>query len=300
MIAIVCSDIHLQAKPPVARSAEPDWFEAMAHTLDQVKEIADKHKVPTIIAGDLFDRWNASPEVINFALDHLPDGAICVPGQHDLPYHNYDDISRSAYWTLVKCGKINNLVPNEPLLMKEQDACFWGFPWGNKLISPYGTAAHHKLQVAVCHGFVWSAANNGYPGAPPHRLVRAIKGDLKDFDVAIFGDNHKHFKAGKIYNCGGLMRRKVDEADSRPCVGLLHRGGRVLPLQLSTDGEKFIEQFEVAELLDRALDMTEFANGLRELAGGGDALNFKEAITRFMQTNKVGGQIKEIILSAMD
>ena len=33
VLAILCSDLHLQMKPPVARSAEPDWFAAMRRPL---------------------------------------------------------------------------------------------------------------------------------------------------------------------------------------------------------------------------------------------------------------------------
>ena len=29
VIAVLCSDMHLSLKSPVARSAEPDWFQAM-------------------------------------------------------------------------------------------------------------------------------------------------------------------------------------------------------------------------------------------------------------------------------
>jgi hypothetical protein len=36
-LAILVSDIHLSDKPPIFRSSEPDWFEAMKRPLDQLQ-----------------------------------------------------------------------------------------------------------------------------------------------------------------------------------------------------------------------------------------------------------------------
>src|SRR4051812_12555947 len=63
-----CSDIHLSHKPPIARSAEPCWYSAMQRQLDELRSVALELDVPIFVAGDIFDRWNPPPELINFAI----------------------------------------------------------------------------------------------------------------------------------------------------------------------------------------------------------------------------------------
>ena len=100
IIAIFAADLHLSLKAPIWRSTEQDWFEAMLRPLVELRTLATLHNCPIVYAGDIFDKWNSPPELINFAIEHLPKGHA-IPGQHDLPLHNYEDIRKSAYWTLV-------------------------------------------------------------------------------------------------------------------------------------------------------------------------------------------------------
>ena len=109
-IAILCSDLHLSLQRPACR-ADDDWMGVQAGYLNQLKQLAVDSNysfgtLPIAFAGDLFDKWNVQPELINFALEHLPDGMICVPGQHDLPNHRLDQVHRSGYGVLVAAGKI--------------------------------------------------------------------------------------------------------------------------------------------------------------------------------------------------
>ncbi len=115
VIAILTSDWHLSHKPPIARVEEPDWYAAMERTVTQVVELQNKYDCPLVIAGDLFDKWNPPPQLINFALDELGSltmRAVAVPGQHDLPFHSYDHVESSAYWALELGKRIVN-VPHE-------------------------------------------------------------------------------------------------------------------------------------------------------------------------------------------
>ena len=111
VIAVLCSDIHLSLKCPVARSAEPNWLEATKRSLDELRSVAEEHNAHVVVAGDIFDRWNSPPEIINFAIENLPN-CYAIPGQHDLPNHRYEEIERSAYYTLIKAGIIENLNPD--------------------------------------------------------------------------------------------------------------------------------------------------------------------------------------------
>lgn len=296
-MAILCSDLHLQARPPVARSTEPDWFAAMAYPLDQLRTMADKYDVPVVVAGDIFDRWNSPPAVINFALKHLPD-CYAVPGQHDLPDHRYEDIERSAYWTLVEAGKVTNLEPGEPFVVSD-GFVLHGFPWGHP-VKPVGKdySAPGWVDLAVVHAYIWKTGCS-YPGAPATARLGAFRKKLEGYTAAVFGDNHKGFLVHgdpcPVLNAGGFMRRKVDEIEYEPKVGLLYSNGTIERVALETVGEKFIDLTQAAELVEKVLDMSEFIGGLRRL-GGTDALDFVGALKRFLDDNGISESVRKIIL----
>ena len=254
--------------------------------------------VPILYAGDIFNQWNASPEVINFALANLPEG-WAIPGQHDLPNHNYEEIKRSAYWTLVEAGLLTNLEPDKETEIGG-DILATGFPWGFDLKPPRhpGAAVTH---IAVIHHFIWTNKETGYPGAPEASHVKHPTTKFTGYDVEVYGDNHKGFllegSGTNIFNCGALMRRKTDERNYRPGVGLLHTDGTVTRHYLDTSQDKFIQATEAEEAVEKILDMTAFVSGLRDLETN-DALDFVTAVKWFLKDNKVVGRVAEIILEA--
>ena len=303
MQAILVSDIHLQANAPVCRAGEPDWFAAMTRPLQELAALQKHHGgAPILYAGDIFDQWHARPEVINFALTNLPQG-YAVPGQHDLPDHNYAEIHRSAYWTLVEAGCIQNLGPGERHIIKTPDKlplAVYGFPWGCPIHSCEETVV--ALRVAVVHSFIWQK-DAGYIGAPVDRMVGACKNMFRGYTAVAFGDNHKGFIADgdgvAVCNCGGLMRRKIDERNYRPGVGLLHADGAITRHYLDITEDHFAAMTEAEEAVAQVLDMSAFVDGLRNLETN-DALDFIAALKRFIRDNKTPPQVAEVILQASE
>lgn len=303
VLAILVSDLHLQARPPVARSTEPDWFKAMARPLNEIANLAEEHGAVVLYAGDIFDRWNAPPEVINFALRWLPQG-FAIPGQHDLPNHSYEDIKKSAYWTLVAAGKLENIQPDRPVSFPDgfnRSLRVYGYPWGFDPRPTYKSEPD-EIQVALVHKFIWTA-DTGYEGAPPSATVAAYRGTLTGYDAVAFGDNHKGFitqrKGGPVIcNCGGMMRRKTDERSYRPGCGLLMSDGSVQRHYFDTTQDSFIELTAAAETVDRLLDMSAFVEGLEAL-GANDALDFEASTKRFLEGNEIPERVREIILASL-
>lgn len=307
VLAILLADIHLSLKPPLWRSAEPDWLEAQARSLGEISALQEWNECPVICAGDIFDRsrkiadgWNAPAELINFAIEHLPDNMYAIPGQHDLPNHQYSIIERSAYWTLVKAGKIKNIPPNDVTIIDNRLAVY-GFPPGYEIEPPRQNHAivEDGFVMVVVHDYVWISGHS-YPDAPRDSLLGRKIEQLEDYDVVVYGDNHKGFTthAGKttIFNCGTLMRRKSDEIDYKPQVGLLMDDGSVVPHYLDVSQDKYITKAE--EQVKDVLDMGDFFDELEKL--GSTALDFAEAMKQFLHSGKTSDEAKEIILRAME
>ena len=308
VIAILCADIHLSHKPPIWRSNEPDWYAAMARPLVEIQELSEEYDCPVLCAGDIFDKWNSPAELINFALEHFPKKISAIPGQHDLPEHNLDNIYRSAYETLVRAKKIENLIPL--ILQPHLGISLKSFPFGID-IRPLKKEERSKLNIALVHDYVWYGKAK-YPNAPEEKEIpkgikkpnkHMVNGKYYGYDVIVYGDNHKSFLThiGKttIFNCGTLMRRKSDEEDYKPQVGLLFSDSSVerYYLDISKDVHLTVDDtVKEAEALDE-IDMEVFAKELRKL--GSSALDFANAIKQFWTREKTKQKVQDIILKAM-
>lgn len=296
--AVLCSDIHLCHSCPPARSAEPDWYEAMGRMLDQVKAIAEEHyNVPILCAGDVFDKWNSPPELINFALDRLPD-MWAVPGQHDLPNHSLSDINRSAFWTLVEANKIYLLEFGQAT--RVNGMLVYGFPWNTPIRDP-SQESPEALKVSVAHKYVWTRGK-GYPGADQQAMVGNVQ-NLEWFDVAVFGDNHQTFSRRKsptsrcmVVNPGCLIRRRQDERGYKSSIYLLHEDATIRQVELETFNDLWVDADEKES--EVVLDgMTDFLDELRSLDA--DSLDFESAVRRYCEDNKVRGLTQQMIMDSM-
>lgn len=303
IVAATVADLHITNQVPAARMDEPSWFDAMGRSFKQLRTIVESEltgaPVPLLIAGDIFDRFNATPEAINFALKALPDvPTYAIPGNHDLALHNYEDIKKTAYWTLVESGKIQNIVPGKPVEIGNMRV--WGFPAGFK-VAPVPKSLKHSmiLEVALVHSYVWTK-DYKHEKAPLAENLVEFADALRTYDVAIFGDNHKGFQAKiegcRVLNCGTFLRRKMDEKDYQPAVGLIHTSGLVERFFLNTHQDIFTDP---AKGGFHPVDHPDFSKIVEELETLGDTLiSFPEAIKRRLA--EVPPEVKKAVLKAME
>ena len=297
-IAILCSDLHFSQNAPVARSAESDWFVAQERSWNQIRDRANQDDLPIIIAGDIFDHWKSSPELINFVLCLFSGLRIyAVPGQHDLPNHRYDEMNRSAYGTLVQAGVIKEIEPQEPFSIGEMT--LYGFPWGYEIEKSKGRNGN-RLNIAVVHKYCWKDVH--YLGVSKDSHVEAFGKKLKGYDLAVFGDNHGGFLSCSddciVLNCGTMMCRKSDEKNYQPHYGILYDDFTVARVPFDTSKDKWLDQKETESLVDKALDMSNLVSELESL--GGDALDFKEMLLRYMESSGTALPTKTLIMKALD
>ena len=305
VVAILISDLHLSTCPP-ARSAEPDWFDAMGRMLDQIKEIQNQYNCCVLCAGDVFDRHDAKPSLVNWAIENLPE-MIAIPGQHDLPYHSLDKLEESAFWTLVQANIITPVgVDNTPCIrLACTNITVWGFPWGQKLtpmlkLNEVETNPR-DINVALVHSYVW-VNKHRYPGAPGYQNVVEWKERLAGWDVVVFGDNHQGFacqvEGTSVINCGCLIPRKSDERDYKIKVGLIRDDGTVWRRQLDTTRDKWLDLPGEEKSIPSNPGMVEFIEDLNTLSS--DSLDFRDAVIRYMEENSTAASTKQVLTSVMD
>ena len=309
VIAIVSGDWHLSESPPVVRSVEPDWLAVQAGYLKQLKTLQqDLRGVPILVAGDLFDRWNSLAHLINHALSWLKGMKVyAIPGNHDLPNHNHDQLRRSAYWTLVEAGVIIDMQPS--LSYNAGLFTCWPFPHGFK-VTPPNRGSDVAIHVALIHDYIWTK-DTGHAEAPEDKRLGAWLRRLQGYDVAVFGDNHKSIlKVSReklapyhpitVFNCGSLMRRTTDERDYKPCVGLLHADGTIKRHHLDTSKDRFIDLDDsVTKQLEKGLEI-DLAGLTEELSRlHMEKLDFAKLVLRLCEKHKVPAEVRTVILRCL-
>ncbi len=304
MIAISVSDLHLSHRPPVFRSAEKDWYGVMERYLNQMFDLMDAHDCPALWAGDVFNHWNEPAELVNFVIRKIKDRKslntkyiVAVAGQHDCPYHRVEDLNRTALGTLEEAEAVYVMPYGEPLAIDDH-AVVWGFSWKEEF-KPCVKEKGIK-DIALIHRYVWKHGHS-FPGADDAGHVEIIRDQLRGFDVIVSGDNHKGFiDNGKqvICNTGGFIRRKSDEVDYKPMIGLIHESGTVTPHYLDCTEDVFLNPSELASIVKDGIDVSAFLAELNQL--GDKAISFREAVEDCIRSQKVREEVATIILKAME
>jgi hypothetical protein len=275
----------------------------MERQLTWLKRLQAAHSNPPIIAaGDIFHRWNSSPELINFAIQHLPV-MYSVPGQHDLPYHAISEIQKSAYWTLVEAKKLINLPQNEPYTIERGG---WtlelhGFPFGT-LIQPAPEKRKHHIQTAVIHDYCWKTGSS-YPGAPAEKQAETHVQSGAGYDVLHFGDNHKGFlkmfQNQWVFNGGTFYRRTLDDVEYQPMVGIITVDDtiKVKTINIST-----IDDVLTLKVQDTAkennTEISDFVNYLADISI--HALDIEEVIKQYTVVHGVSDTVTTEILKLLE
>jgi len=281
VIALFVADLHLSLTPLPYRSNEPDWFAAMQRPIDELCRLQAKHECPIFCAGDIFDKWSAPAEIINWAMTYLPY-MHCIPGQHDLPEHDLGQIERSAYWTLVKAGVINHLGS------KSTSTCFdkygimvHSYPYGVK-VSPRHKLKSEWIHVALIHQYNWIASAAYCNEVPPEQHVDFGRKEFEGYDLVVSGDNHIPFEfAGTPHfvNCGGFMIRKSNDG-WMPKIWMLYSDGRVESHKIvCTILDKYLNTEDAKKMEKQPnFDLTSLIDGLGKL--GTDLINVQQAFLR--------------------
>jgi hypothetical protein len=297
----VASDLQWNDQAPPARACEADWLAVQGGYLEQLRALQEQHHCPILLAGDVVDSWRLKPQAISELIYYLrPLDVWSIPGNHDLPEHNYEQLHRSAYWTLVQAGVLKHLDP------REREGGYYTLGRLRVFPFPYGFPLHplpvpkHDLavDVALAHAYVWVGTSHR-PGAAPADSVPSRLPNLKGYDVAVFGDNHIPFlvrdKWLDVFNCGTLLRRHADELKLRPWVGLIHANGRVEPhfLDTSRDQVSPVAPATLALAEQCNLDLSQLTEALGRLDGQG--LNFASFVLDRLASDQPPRRVADLV-----
>ncbi|AGB41542.1 DNA repair exonuclease [Halobacteroides halobius DSM 5150] len=280
MKVLVMSDTHIRGTTPSRRT--DNFKKTLINKLQEVKEIAQEEKIDFILhAGDVFDRPNPAPSVVNDFLKVLssyPIPIYVVAGNHDLYGHNPDTLSRTMLGVLINSGVLN-LIEEPITLTKDKLKLQLSGKHFDYNVDTDGSAyminKEQEVDYALhmIHGMLLDRPffDQGYT------LIEDV---TTEADIIISGHYHlgfgeQEFNGTKFVNPGSLVRMSADikEINRQPQVAIIE-----LDSEIMVKFRKLTSAKPGGDVLDRsALEAAKFR---------------EKKLADFTQTIKAAGEFK--------
>lgn len=214
MKILLTADWHIRGDRPRCRIDE-DWIESQRQDIQAVVDIARREKVDEAwVLGDLFHQPRAATEAVNMVLVGLKDlrdacPVYILPGNHDLPYHDYGNLEQSSLGIVLK---------SFPELRTRDD------PNGLTL-----SAAPFGLDPVDPHADVWATHQLTFENAetkPPMaggKIAQDLLDEAPGVHVVVTGDYHRGYvytgaDGRRVITPGCLNIQAADMNDYKPHV----------------------------------------------------------------------------------
>ena len=231
MKLLITGDWHLDTQKPENRT--DDYFQTQYGKVKWIFQKAVNEGCHAILQpGDLFNSHKANDFLKQFYMDRIlfyckdvdglskPPYLYTIYGQHDLRFHSSDKDNTPLRVLEVAdaCSVLSG--DNDNLCIDPSGIYLYGMNWGEEI--PKRTSEKgvhillmHKLVIEDTVGWEkdFLSADN---------VLR-----LSKHDIIVCGDNHLSFMreicddvgpTRLLFNCGSLMRSKVDQIDHKPVV----------------------------------------------------------------------------------
>jgi len=296
-IAILCSDLHLRETTPECRT--DNFLKAMRRKVRKIGLVQEKYNVPIIHAGDLFDSWKCSHELVRWAVQHLPE-MYSVAGQHELRGHLTSNLDKSPLGVLIAAKRVR-LLSNNPIIVPSRTdsnhvTAIYGSSWGDKIEPEYLPGEPLSItKIAVIHQLVWHK-KKPFPGAPKSGTARSVIKQYPWADVIVSGDNHEAFsvttKTQRLVNCGSVLRTTAKQVNHEPRIWLLFADRTVKRVYFRVD-PSVISREHIDQKAKSEAELESFIERLREDVELG--LEYESNLQAHFQTNKERKQVEDIV-----
>lgn len=289
---ILTADIHLREDQPVCRT--DNYFEAQTRKLEWLRELQKKHDCPILDGGDVFNYWKATPFLLQYALDMLPEHMVTTPGNHDLPAHSLSMYEKSGLRVLDAANKVVVLKDGVHAIDRVKIV---PFPWGVEQTP--AVRKDNTPMVAVVHTMAY-VGRRPYPGCTDPGAAALLK-QMEGFDLVVTGHNHKPFVVEQdgrlIVNPGSLMRSCADQADHKPRVYLWYSETNTVEAVYVPIEEGVVSRLHIEHSESRDERIGAFVDRL-----SGDfeiGMSFEKNIEEFFSKNRVRSGVKDIVWGAI-
>jgi predicted phosphodiesterase len=297
MKILFCADLHIRRSSPHMR--KDDYQSVMLSKLRFIANEAQKHRAVLVIAGDIGDKSNEDGwpfwllrEVADIFSQFHGD-IYAIPGQHDLPNHSLDKISKSGLYVLSRMidppCRFNLITDWEFVSFDGVEIDF--FPFGIDIQA--ATNRDSACRIAVVHQLVMEDAVPDFmEGA-----VAARKMLRYGYDLVVAGDNHSAFHVNRdgrhFLSCGSMMRSRIDQQDHVPRVWLFDQADFTLtPISIPIATDVFdLKHANLFKSHEKKIEA--FVTHLKTQKDTG--LSFVDNVESLIRANNIPKQVTNII-----
>ena len=285
MKMIITADWHIRASKPRCRiESDSDWIETQKQALNQVVNIAKDKNAVLVVVGDIFhSNSDTNFECIQLIQNIAERMKIYVlAGNHDLPYHNSNNISQSAIGVLLKSNNI--------YLIKELNADFSASNFDEEDNINAEIVFKHVLTMPESEGAIFNCET-------PESLLRQFKNAKWIFT----GDYHRNFHFEKdnrhVINSGCLLRQTSDMNDYQCGVYYVDTDVNDVEFIPIIDDKPLIDDSNI--ISDCANDsVINFVNELKNTKHV--SLDFRYNVEKAIIENKIDSELKETIFNLLN
>jgi len=227
---------------------------------------------------------------------------ITVPGNHDLPMHNYQYYSKSALALLEKVRpagicilKNNGIDINKLQVIGSPFGQLESFDAYNAEITSMGSSRVRR-RVLVLHEMVFKKRRPTW--APNSLLAKDLIERYGDeFDLIVTGDNHETFTEEidgvLLVNPGSMLRITADQADFQPYCYLYYAEENEVhpvrfPIQTGVHNREHLDKEQERD--------GRIAAYIEQINKDWDAgLSFRRNLWAFFEENKIPKKVREVI-----
>ncbi len=292
--AILCADFHLREDQPTCRT--DDFIAAQWRKVDFISDLQKKYDCMVLNAGDVYEYWKPSPNLLSETIKHLPDKFCTIFGNHDLPQHNLELAYKSGVYTLATGGHLKIL-----------SGCHWGQePLIDEAVEfPDWSTEERIIKRSVRKILLWHTmtyqGKKPWPGCVDPMAAKLLR-KYPQYDLLLTGHNHKSFtemhEGRLLVNPGSLTRHKADQIDHKPCVYLWYADtNTVKPVYLPVEGD-VISREHIEHQQERNKRINAF---ISKLDTDFEAeVSFEENLLRYQAKNKTKQSVVDIIYKAIE
>ena len=287
---ILTADWHIRATMPRCRKDE-NWMETQRKILSQIRKISSDKKVPIIVVGDIFhSNTDTSFECIQIVQEI---GELYVlAGNHDLPYHNSENLNKSAIGVLLNSNDVHLIKDYFEKLHYEYNE---NYDYSAK---NFDEEDNKFAEYVFKHTLTLPEKNSMIESETPETLVKKFPKAKWIFT----GDYHKAFDV-KIDSCHvinpGCIIRQVSDFKNYQCgVYYIDTEKEEVEFIPIIDDKEMVDDSYITIQNEREERIDNFVSKLKESKSL--TLNFVENVESAILENKINNKLKDMIYELME
>lgn len=279
MKLLITADWHIRATRPRCRVDE-DWMATQRKALEQITNLAIKNDAWVVVVGDIFhSNSDTSFECINMVQQMAKEERLHIlAGNHDLPYHNSENMGKSAIGILFDSDNICRI----PTLSDLFSAPNFGEPVEQKkymFLHTLTIPKEDKPDFIDCE--------------TPETLLEKYPKAKWIFT----GDYHRNFhyeKDGRhVINPGCILRQAADFADYQPGVYIVDLDCGKVEFEPILDNIALVDDSYIAKENEREERIERFVKKLQNTSSV--SFDFLENVKAAIIENRLDNELVQVI-----